>query len=39
MGLLLDTHILLLAQCKIEGLRLATLDRALVDHPLAFQFD
>ncbi|PPD11992.1 MAG: PIN domain nuclease [Methylocystis sp.] len=26
---------LLLAQCKIEGLRLVTIDRALVDHPLA----
>lgn len=26
---------LLLAQCKIEGLRLVTIDRALVDHPYA----
>ncbi len=26
---------LLLAQCKVEGLRLVTVDRALVDHPLA----
>lgn len=26
---------LLLAQCKIEALRLVTIDRALVDHPLA----
>lgn len=26
---------LLLAQCKIEGLRLVTVDRALVDHPYA----
>ncbi|MEF3367233.1 type II toxin-antitoxin system VapC family toxin [Methylocystis sp. 9N] len=26
---------LLLAQCKIEALRLVTMDRALVDHPLA----
>jgi PIN domain nuclease of toxin-antitoxin system len=26
---------LLLAQCKIEMLRLVTIDRALVDHPLA----
>lgn len=28
---------LLLAQCKIEGLRLATIDRALIDHPLALE--
>lgn len=28
---------LLLAQCYIEGLRLVTVDRALVDHPLAFR--
>ncbi len=26
---------LLLAQCKVEGLRLVTVDRALVGHPLA----
>ena len=26
---------LLLAQCKIEAMRLVTIDRALVDHPLA----
>jgi PIN domain nuclease of toxin-antitoxin system len=26
---------LLLAQCRIEGCRLGTIDRALVDHPLA----
>jgi PIN domain nuclease of toxin-antitoxin system len=26
---------MLLAQCKIEGLRLVTIDRALVSHPLA----
>lgn len=26
---------LLLAQCKIEALRLVTIDRALLDHPLA----
>lgn len=26
---------LLLAQCKVEGLRLVTIDRALVDHPYA----
>jgi PIN domain nuclease of toxin-antitoxin system len=26
---------LLLAQCQVEGLRLATIDRALLDHPLA----
>ena len=26
---------LLLAQCKIEALRLLTVDRALLDHPLA----
>lgn len=26
---------LLLAQCKIEALRLVTVDRALLDHPLA----
>jgi PIN domain nuclease of toxin-antitoxin system len=28
---------LLLAQCYIEGLLLVTVDRALVDHPLAFR--
>ena len=28
---------LLLAQCQIEDMRLVTLDRALVDHPLAFR--
>ncbi|MFN4208832.1 MAG: type II toxin-antitoxin system VapC family toxin [Agrobacterium albertimagni] len=28
---------LLLAQCHVEGLRLVTVDRALVDHPLAFR--
>ena len=28
---------LLLAQCHVEGLRLITVDRALVDHPLAFR--
>jgi len=28
---------LLLAVCKIEGLRLVTVDRALVDHPLAWR--
>jgi PIN domain nuclease of toxin-antitoxin system len=27
---------LLLAQCAVEGLRLVTIDRALVRHPLAF---
>ncbi len=26
---------LLLAQCQVEGLRLVTVDRALIDHPLA----
>jgi PIN domain nuclease of toxin-antitoxin system len=26
---------MLLAQCKVEGMLLVTLDRALVDHPLA----
>ncbi|QGM96447.1 type II toxin-antitoxin system VapC family toxin [Methylocystis parvus] len=26
---------LLLAQCSVEGLRLVTADRALIDHPLA----
>jgi PIN domain nuclease of toxin-antitoxin system len=30
---------LLLAQCKIEGLRLATADRALAEHPLAWTGD
>jgi PIN domain nuclease of toxin-antitoxin system len=30
---------LLLAQCKIEALRLVTVDRALLDHPLAAQGD
>lgn len=29
---------LLLAQCQVEGLLLVTIDRALVDHPLAFRF-
>ncbi|MGV4794947.1 type II toxin-antitoxin system VapC family toxin [Rhizobium sp. F40D2] len=28
---------LLLAQCKVEGLQLATVDRWLVDHPLALR--
>ena len=28
---------LLLAQCQVEGLRLVTIDRALVDHPLAWR--
>lgn len=28
---------LLLAQCHVEGLRLVTVDRALVDHPMAFR--
>ena len=28
---------MLLAQCQVEGLRLVTVDRALVDHPLAWQ--
>ena len=28
---------LLLAQCQVENFRLMTLDRALVDHPLAWQ--
>ncbi len=28
---------LLLAQCAVENLRLVTLDRALVDHPLAYR--
>lgn len=28
---------LLLAQCQIEGLRLVTVDRALVSHPLAWR--
>ena len=28
---------LLLAQCQVEGLRLVTTDRALVDHPLAWR--
>ncbi|RFB92773.1 twitching motility protein PilT [Rhizobium leguminosarum bv. trifolii] len=27
----------LLAQCKVEGLQLATVDRLLVDHPLALR--
>ncbi|MGJ0505245.1 MAG: type II toxin-antitoxin system VapC family toxin [Methylocystis sp.] len=30
---------LLLAQCKIEALRLVTVDRALLDHPLAARSD
>ena len=29
---------LLLAQAQVEGLQLVTIDRALVDHPLAFRF-
>lgn len=28
---------LLLAQCLVEGLRLVTVDRALIDHPLVFR--
>ncbi|OWV76756.1 twitching motility protein PilT [Rhizobium sp. R339] len=28
---------LLLAQCRVEGLQLATIDRLLVDHPLALR--
>lgn len=28
---------LLLAQCQVEGLKLVTLDRALVSHPLAWR--
>nr|WP_210314846.1 type II toxin-antitoxin system VapC family toxin [Rhizobium sp. AQ_MP] len=28
---------LLLAQCQVEGFELVTVDRALVDHPLAFR--
>ncbi|HXC56802.1 MAG TPA: type II toxin-antitoxin system VapC family toxin [Rhizomicrobium sp.] len=28
---------MLLAQCQVEGLRLVTTDRALVDHPLAWR--
>ncbi|ANK92553.1 MULTISPECIES: type II toxin-antitoxin system VapC family toxin [Rhizobium] len=28
---------LLLAQCKVEGLQLATVDRLLVDHPMALR--
>ncbi len=28
---------LLLAQCHVEGLRLVTVDRALIDNPLAFR--
>lgn len=28
---------LLLAQCQVENLRLATVDQALVDHPLAWK--
>ncbi|EJB07436.1 hypothetical protein Rleg9DRAFT_6446 [Rhizobium leguminosarum bv. trifolii WSM597] len=28
---------LLLAQCKVEGLQLATVDRLLIDHPLALR--
>ena len=30
---------LLLAQCQVEGMRLATVDRALVGHPLALPVD
>lgn len=29
---------LLLSQCQVDGLQLVTIDRALVDHPLAFRF-
>ncbi len=29
---------LLLAQAQVEGLQLVTIDRALIDHPLAFRF-
>jgi PIN domain nuclease of toxin-antitoxin system len=29
---------MLVAQCKIEGLKLVTVDRALAGHPLAFRF-
>jgi PIN domain nuclease of toxin-antitoxin system len=29
---------LLLAQCHVENLQLVTIDRALVDHPMAFRF-
>lgn len=28
---------LLLAQCQVEGLQLVTIDRLLVDHPMAFR--
>jgi PIN domain nuclease of toxin-antitoxin system len=28
---------MLLAQCRLEGLRLVTVDRALADHPLAWR--
>lgn len=28
---------MLLAQCKVEGFQLVTIDRALVDHPYAFR--
>lgn len=28
---------MLLAQCQVEGLQLVTVDRALVDHPLAWR--
>jgi PIN domain nuclease of toxin-antitoxin system len=30
---------LLLAQCHVEGLRLMTFDRALMDHPFALKSD
>jgi PIN domain nuclease of toxin-antitoxin system len=30
---------ILLAQCEVEGLRLATIDRALAAHPLAVRFE
>ena len=30
---------LLLAQCQVEGMRLATVDRALIGHPLAVSVD
>jgi PIN domain nuclease of toxin-antitoxin system len=29
---------LLLAQAQVEGLQLVTIDRALIDHPLAYRF-
>ncbi|MBB4190931.1 hypothetical protein GGE45_000414 [Rhizobium aethiopicum] len=36
-GLLFIRRWLLLAQCKVEGLQLAIVDRLLVDHPLALR--